>query len=76
MVTSTGLKDILYRHCNQIDELHVDLFLSFINELRICNSSKIGNPFLFINNIMRIILKKFIQNLLTFPDVKHFIKNI
>ena len=53
-MTSTELEDILYRHSNQINKQHVDLFLSLIIELRICNISKINNLVLCINNITHL----------------------
>ena len=34
---SDELEELLTKHSNQIDTEHIDLFLEFINELRICN---------------------------------------
>ena len=69
MVTSAVLEELLIRH--------IDLFMKLINELRICNISKISNPFLFINmSYVCIIVKILIPNLSTFVDVKHSIHNI
>ena len=77
MVTSAELEELLIKHSNQIDKEHIDLFLSLINELRICNISKISNPFLCINmSYICIIVKILIHNLSTFVDDKHSIHNI
>ena len=72
MVTSAWLEHLLIKHCNQIDKEHIDLFLSIINWLRMCNISKISYPFLCINTVIHYL--KF--TLLIFADVKHFMKNI
>ena len=60
MVTSAELEDVLYRHSNQIDKQHVDLFVSRINELRVFNISKISDPILLlITSYISIIAIKF-----------------
>ena len=52
MVTSAKLEYTLYKHSNQIDKQHIDLFIYLINELRICNINKISDPFLSINIVI------------------------
>ena len=74
---SVKLEIILCGYINQINKQHDDLLLSLINALRICNSSKINNPFIFINNVIyAYYCEKIIPNLLAFANVKHFIKKI
>ena len=57
MVTSAELEDVLYRHSNQIDKQHVDLFVSLINELRIFNISKISDPILLLITSYFLLLR-------------------
>ena len=75
MVTSAELEQLITKHRNQINKEHIDLFLSIINDLSICSSSKISNPFLCINNVIHLYYCEKIH-FLTFTDIKHFMKNM